>query len=247
MNEPKRLVSVFAALVVVLVAAQPTLATQYDPPWADAMWAHFPGENGLYTKGTMDYVKSNLTPQYDAFSTNPDSAHQAMGQYYAKSDAIWWMAGHAAAGLIQTYNSTNGYTTIYSGPNVPGADCASPNACLADYAWSDMHDINLMVFMGCHSGSQPPTGARLPKKAHDYLGVDASIGWDETIYFSRDTSDWWVNDFTWNAWHSQLHVLDAAWGATNAVIAHTGQAWGYDSLITYGAGSTKIYPAQYGS
>lgn len=243
-----RLTSFVVAGLFLLSLAQPAIATQYAPPWADAMWAHFPGSNGLYTTGTMNLVKSNLDSGYHAFSTNPASANAALGASYAQSDAIWWMAGHAAPGLIQTYNSTNGVTTIYAGSGVPGASCVKPNDCLTNYDSSSIHDINLMVFQGCSSGSATSNNVRLPKKAHDSLLVDASIGFDDTIYFSANTSDLWAGEFTYDAWYGHMYVLDAAWAATNAVIARNGgSAMGYDSLITYGAGSTKIYPAQYGS
>jgi uncharacterized protein YqjF (DUF2071 family) len=75
-----------------LVLTSPAVATQYSPPWADAMWAHWPvsedGE-GLDTTGTMNIVKSGLHLDYHSYSTNPSSAKQAMGTAYAQSDAIW--------------------------------------------------------------------------------------------------------------------------------------------------------------
>ena len=145
---------VAAAVATALLASGvpgPVSATIYSPPWADAMWAHFPGSGGLDTTTSMKYVRDGFASEYEAFSTNPVSAHVALGTSYAQSDAIWWMAGHAGAGVIQTYNATTGWSSIYTSKSI-GGTCAAPNDCLSNYTSTVMHRIRLMVFMGCKSG-----------------------------------------------------------------------------------------------
>ena len=83
--------------------ASPAAATVYNPPWADAMWAHFPGTGGLDTTNSMNLVRAGANALgYQGFSTNPSSVPASMGTSYAQSDAIWWMAGHGAAGVIES-------------------------------------------------------------------------------------------------------------------------------------------------
>jgi hypothetical protein len=153
------------------------------------------------------------------------------------------MAGHGAAGLITTYNATNGGSWLYLNSTL--GSCTGNNACLSSYFFGQLHGIRLMVFHGCDTGSTIASGNSLPKQVKQSLGVDSAIGFDDLIGFSGDTSDVWASYFT-EYGISGMSVSHAAWGATNAVLYAYGSYSGYDSLVIYG-GSTFIYPAQYGS
>lgn len=231
-----------------------SLATQYAPPWADAMWAHWPVSEdgvGLDTTGTMSIVKRDLSDDnilngYHSFSTNPASAHVSMTSSYAESDAIWWMAGHGMAGDITTYSTANGGSWLHV--NSSGGSCnghSGNDECLSEHTSAQMHDIRLMVFQGCQTGLANGSGWSLPEYARQQLGVDASVGFRYDIGFSSNTSDTWAHYFIqygilgWD-------VIDAAAAAAEAVKSVQGSYSGYNSPIVYGGG-TVIYPAAYGS
>ena len=229
-------------------------AAQYDPPWADALWAHWPVSEdgvGLDTTASMNLVKRNLSDErvlhgYHSYSTNPSSAKAALGTLYAQSDAIWWMAGHAGPGLITTYHPTNGGSWLYIDGNSTKCDGSSGrNQCLSEHTWSQMHDIRLMLFFGCESGDTDGTGYSLPRYAKQVLGVDASLGFSNLIYFAPTMSDTFAHYFT-SYGILDYTVTDAAWGAAEAVRNASGAYNGFNSLVIYG-GSTLIYPAEYGT
>jgi hypothetical protein len=232
---------VASGVLLFLVGSVGANATQYSPPWADAMWTY-----NIYSRPAMDIVKNALQSDYHSFSTNPANAKTAMGSSYAQSDAIWWMLGHGGVGFITTYNTTNDTTVINVSSQVPGSDCGHNNACLTDYTWSQMHDIRLMVFQGCHSGAQLSNGDSLPKRAYNNLGVDSSIGWLDLIYVGVSISDVWAHYFTSDAMILHKIVSDSAWDAAQEVYANNGSYYGYDNYNIYG-GNTRIWPAQYGS
>lgn len=234
-----------ALLTVSLFSAGPTAATVYDPPWADAMWAHFPGTGGLDTTTSMNYVRAGANALgYHGFSTNPSSVPASMGSSYAQSDAIWWMAGHGAAGIIQSYNSTMGWGSLYVSSNAPGfSSCGSPNDCLTDYTSTQMHRIRLMVFQGCDTADPTPNGDRLPKRAYNNLGVDSSLGFTETIWFGS-WPDHWADYFMF--YSATKNVTDAAGAAADVIYSGSGgNDYGYYSAYIYG-GSVRIDPPAYG-
>jgi hypothetical protein len=245
---PRRLWKALLTLLVVggaLLLAPTAWATIYDPPWADMMWSHYPGGGGLDTSGTMGRVKTQWKNiGYTAFSTNPSSARVAMGTSYAQSDAIWWMAGHASAGNISTYNASTGVTSYVRVNNSSGS-CASPNACLTNYTPSQLHRIRLMVFQGCNSGDSSG-GQRLQYYAKYTLGVDATIAFTELIYFGSD-QDYWGEQLAYLTTNSTHDVEDAAWAAADFVFMISGSYWGYDSMSMYGAAGTYMDPPAYGS
>jgi hypothetical protein len=239
---------VAAAVATALLASGvpgPVSATIYSPPWADAMWAHFPGSGGLDTTTSMNYVRDGFASEYEAFSTNPVSAHVALGTSYAQSDAIWWMAGHAGAGVIQTYNATTGWSSIYTSKSI-GGTCAAPNDCLSNYTSTVMHRIRLMVFMGCKSGVLTG-GDSLPLHALA-LGVDSTVGFSQDLGFIAESNHWAQKFATYAMYPAPRDnsVAEAAAMATTYLGTTYGQYWGYDSYVIYG-GSVHVEPARYGS
>ena len=242
---PRGLILVRAGVVaaaLLLAVSGPAAAVG---PMSDAMWAHFPGANGLDTTGTMGNVRAGFSPGYNVYSTNASSARVAMGTSYAQNDAIWWMAGHGAAGLIQTYNSTNGTTNVWVSNT--SANCASPNTCLTLYTSTQMHRIRLAVFMGCDTGDPNGSGDTLQKRMYSNLGADSAIAFTKTIGFSTYTSDYFVTQFAYYTMVQHYNINDGAWSAANDVATLNGGNYnGYDGLTFYG-GSVKLYPAAFGS
>jgi hypothetical protein len=239
-----RLLLISLVLGASLGAAPGVGATVYNPPWADMMWSHYPGTGGLDTSGTMGRVKTQWQNiGYTAFSTQPSSARSAMGTGYAQSDAIWWMAGHAAAGRISSYNPSTGVTS-WVRVNSTSGSCASPNACLTGYTSTQMHRIRLMVFHGC-DGGDASGGQTLQAYAKNTLGVDATIAFTEIVLFSYDY-DYWGERMAYYTTNTIRDVEDAAWAAADFVMMINGDYGGYDSLSIYG-GHTYMDPPAYGS
>ena len=231
-------------IALTLTMASPAAAFP-NPPWADAMWAHFPGTGGLDTTTSMNYVRDGFSGGYTSFSSNPSSAAAAMGSSYALNDAIWWMAGHAGPGYIQTYGSlSQQWSQINTTSSI--ASCASPNTCLSSYTFSQMHHIRLMGFMGCNSGDLIG-GDSLPKRANQSLGVDSSIGWTVELGFVAQ-SNHWAQKMASYAMSDKIvrNVSEAAAAATTYLWTTYGQYWGYDHYVLFG-GSTYVQPPAYGS
>jgi len=238
------------ALVGAIAISGSSAATVYNPPWADAMWAHYPDDpagGNLDTTSSMNYVRNRAnTAGYDGFSTNPSSARVSLGTSYAQSDAIWWMAGHGAAGFLTTWSATNTWSYIKVDTTV--GTCPSPHACLTSYTSSQMHRIRLMVFQGCETGDPAPSGDKLGYRAYTNLGVDSAVAFGAIIYFSSK-ADHWSDHFMWLATQPAPYtytVVDAADTAAQYLHDLYGSTYGYDSWAVNG-GSTKIYPPAYGS
>jgi hypothetical protein len=244
----QRRTAVILALATLLVMwpfrASPVAATVYSPPWADGMWAHFPGTGGLDTTNTINLVKAGANGLgYQGFSTNPSSIPASMGASYAQSDAIWWMAGHGAAGMIQSYNSTIGWGSLYVSSNAPfWSSCGSPNDWLTDYTSTQMHRIRLMVFQACETADPTPNGDRLHKRAKQNLGVDSSLAFSELIFFSSWPDRW--SEFFFD-YADTKNVIDSAAAAAGVIYAGAGDDYGYNSYSVYGT-TVMIDPPAYG-
>lgn len=236
-----RLGVVVATMALLLVLApQHVRAYVYSPPWADAMWNHYPGTNGLDTTSAANYVKAGFDGPYHAFSSSPASANNAMSSSYAQSDAIWWMFGHAGPGQMEVYHSgTDSYLYI-------SGYCASPTTCLTSYSWTQLHKIRLMVFQGCNTGQNMTNGDNLPLHVYSVQGVDSAIGFSAVIDFAP-VQDQWGSKVASTSMSMGYTVTNAAWAATNWLGGQLGGDYhGYDSLVIYG-GSTHLSPAAYGS
>jgi hypothetical protein len=241
-----RTASVMASAVLLILSfgPSPAAATVYSPPWADGMWAHFPGSGGLDTTNTINLMKAGANSLgYHGFSTNPSTMPSSMGAGYAQSDAIWWMAGHGGAGVIQSYNPTNGWGSLYVSSNSPFySSCSAPNDCLTDYSSTSMHRIRLMVFQACDSADATPNGDRLPKRAVINLGVDSSLGFTELIGAAAWPDRW--SEFFFD-YADTKNVVDSAAAAAGVIYAGAGDAYGYDSYYVFG-GNVMIDPPAYG-
>jgi hypothetical protein len=105
-----------------------------------------------------------------------------------------------------------------------------------------------MVFQGCDSADAAPSGDKLHKRAYTNLGVDSSIAFTGTIFFSSE-ADHWSDRFMWLAMQPAPYtytVADAA--SVSAQYLHDlyGDYFGYNTYSVYG-GTVKIYPPAYGS
>jgi hypothetical protein len=241
-----RLAILCGLLTAFVFGSSPVEATIYSPPWADGMKAHFPGSGGLDTSNTINLAADGFDGLgYSGFSTTPSSIPASMGVAYAQSDAIWWMAGHGAAGVIQSYNSSTGvWGSLYVSSNAPTySSCSSPNDCLTDYTSTLMHRIRLMVFQGCETADPTPNGSRLDARAYTNLGVDSSIGFTELIYFNS-WSDQWSYFMTY--YGANHNIADSLSMSASAIFAGAAQTYGYGNYHYYG-GSVHLTPEAYGS
>lgn len=238
-----RIAMLGAAIAVMAISVSPAQATVYNPPWADGMWAHFPGQGGLDTTHTINLAEDYFDQLgYNGFSSNPGSVPLTMGNAYAQSDAIWWMAGHGEAGMIQSYSGTT-WGTLYASSTSPGATCGAPNDCMTDYTSTQMHRIRLMVFQGCFTALPSGSNARLTKKAYDVWGVDSSVGFNDEIFFTN-FSDHWSEFVLLHA--ASNNLTDSLSMAASDLFAGGAQTWGYGNYSVYGGG-VHLTPKAYGT
>jgi hypothetical protein len=159
------------------------------------MCSHFtgPGMDGLDTRQSCTNGVAQLNGAgYHAFNDVGTTAYMAMGPGYAQDDAIWALFGHSNAGFMTTYNSVSGQTVL-SVVSGMGSPCSSPNACLNNYTFAQLHRIRLMLWGGCYTANSW-NGYRLPQVAVN-KGVDASIGWSGEVYWPH--MDLWTQSFFW--------------------------------------------------
>ena len=236
----------------------PVLATQMNPPWMHGLWYHFtnpPDQDTLDTHGTMDEARNTFddyTSGYTTHSNTTASARIALNGSYAETDAIWWLASHGCEGCMWL-QSSSGESDIWrdyhnAGEAVPPRTCNSMSGrdvCLTEKTFSQMHDIRLMVFMGCNTGGVDHWGRTFPAYVTGVLGVDSAVGFSDLIAFSATTSNKWSHYFSaYNLLGS--NVSDSAYAAAQAVLNASGGYNGYNSYVTSGGG-THITPASYGS
>ena len=214
----------------------------------DGMWNHYPyslDHTTLDTTTSMNVARNTFDAAsgYHSFSTNPGSATAALGASYGASDAIWFLASHAAGGDMWMYNATNGPSDLYLNGSV-GSCTAGLNDCLSAHTFGQLHDIRLIVFMGCDSADSAG-GSRFQLYATNTLGVDSAVGFTEHIDFSATASDKWAYYFP-HYLITGSNVNNAAVAAEQAVLNVNGSYGGYNSY--YVSGSTVyVEPAGYGS
>lgn len=196
---------------------------------------------------TLDYYLSG----YHTFSTSAGDAHTALGSGYAQSDAIWWLASHGCEGCMELVNTTPAKSTLWIDAQDAGTinhNCdsnAGRDECLSEHTFAQMHDIKLMVYMGCNTGGADPWGRTLPAYSTGVLGVDSAVGFSDIIEFSATTSDTWAHYFSLYLVFG-YSVSSATSAAAQAVHNATGGYHGYNSYVT-SHGGTFVEPAGYGS
>lgn len=235
---------VVLAIFVGQMAFPPTTAaTTHSPAWADAFSAQWPDLNTTVAGSNM-VTRLHGGLGYTAWNTVGSTAAGAMASGYAPDDAIWAMFGHGDPGYVTTYNSGTQTTTLYASSALPGAICSYPHACLSQFTWSQLHQIRLMAFVGCHT-AQSAGGANLPSYAYNTLGVDSTIGFNDTVYVPQmqDWSDTFFNQLGYNGGQT---VGYAANFAATWVYSIYGGYYGFNSYVVYGSG-VKVDPPAYGS
>ena len=241
-----RLALICGALTATVFGVAPAQAAIYDPPWADAMKAHWPGSGGLDTSNTINLAANGLDGLgYAGFSTFPSSIHTTMGVGYAQSDAVWWMAGHGAAGVIQSYNSSTGVeSTLAVSTNAPlNSGCGSPDDCLTDHTFAQMHRIRLMVFQGCDTADPTPNGSRLNAYAYNTLGVDSTVGFTQLIFFGSWPDQW---SYFMTYYGASNTIANSLSKSASAIFAGAAQYYGYNNYHHYGGG-VRLTPEAYGT
>jgi len=238
-----------ATLVAVLlgsILSGSAAANQFSPPWADLFYSHWPGGGGLDTGGFVADVAPYLNAGgYEAWQDSGSTAAISMSTYYAQSDAVWAMYGHGGPGFVTQYNSTYGNSVLNASPGVPGSSCTSPNDCISNYSYSQLHAIRLMVFWGCETG-QTVNGVNILNTVTG-LGVDSSIAWSGVLYTNQGRV--WNSAFFYSLIYYGYTVGSATSYANNAVISQygVGNMGGMNTWQIGGSPGVKLVPALYGS
>jgi hypothetical protein len=239
-------VGAIIATVVLLMTAQPAAATQYNPPWADIFGSQW---NDLQTDEAAHRLSDQLQGSgYERYVDMNKTARMSMGTAYAQSDAIWVHFGHSQAGAATFCNqpfTANCYTWLYA--NTAQGTCPEPNACLSTYT-SQIRDIRLMLFAGCHSGLDGKPGtlqdANLLDVARVVDGVDNAYGFSALVYWPMG------NDYATFAGielKSGSTINYGLWKAGQEVKNRWfGDAHGWNTLVGGGYINDAIIPAAYG-
>lgn len=260
-----RLSLLAAAAVIAGGLLQPATvaATIKSPPWADTFGNYWNDGLNTYEASTNAY---NALKGIGYFTTNnkDTNAVTSMSAAWAQSDAVWVDFGHGGPGFISFCSPAQGSacTTILRSDSSVGR-CNSGDTCLANY-WTTtcppgvvgpchislIHNIKLMVFAGCHTGQTASSGSNLVSYAVNTMGVDASIGFTDYVYFGGFThpGETWSNSFfqRLKAGDSVTQAQTIAQNDVKNVIGAFGGGSGWDTAYIINGG-IKITPRGYGN
>jgi hypothetical protein len=177
------------------------------------------------TYGDADTARSEQSSiGYSATSYRDSSISSAYNRL--RSDNIFFMSGHGAAGHIVF---TDGW--LYANDN------GQPTTDIGSLPTSDLHDIALAVFSACES-AKDSTYSTMIQICYD-RGVDCALGWTTTIEASKAST--WNSKF-WEKLDDQWDVYNAAGEANNAVFWTYYSYGGTNNWATRGNTGLKIDP-----
>jgi hypothetical protein len=234
---------VIAAVVLCLnpMAIRTASATEYSPPWADFACSHYPGSGGLDTTAACNNAYAGTNGPYHAFNDSDVTALQMMGVNFAQSDALWAIFGHGGPGGISTYPGSGTAWTWLFGYAGDGNCSLAGSACISSYTYSQIHQIRLMMLVGCETAEN----LDLQNNA-SYDGVDISIGFKGDIGFGP-FAEYWTGQFFYYTMQKGYSVANAVKAAVADTLANKGGYGGMNTYYYMGNINAGLKPAAYGS